>query len=92
MQTESLDRSREIIAQMLKARREQLQLSETDLAVQLGWKPQTIEKIEAGKFWPPMAQFMALLQILNLDMYLTAFHKSDYLLTSEQEHIFPVNR
>lgn len=67
MTDEQLDQERINIANELRRRRQYLQLSQRDLAEKVGFKENTIERLEQGKMWLNMKQFIQLLDALGLE-------------------------
>lgn len=66
MTEDQLNQERQKIAEELKARRQHLKLTQRELAEQVGMQEATISKIEKGKFWPNMKQYVLLLDALRL--------------------------
>ncbi len=52
-----LNEARKIIAGFLKNRRIELKLSQQDLADRVGMARETINRMEAGRFWLGMKQY-----------------------------------
>jgi transcriptional regulator with XRE-family HTH domain len=66
MNEKVLDEARKMIAGFLKARREELGISQADLAdiTQLGIA--TIKRMEDAKFWPGLKQYLIVCEALHL--------------------------
>lgn len=78
MNEKVLDEARKIIAGFLKKRREELGLSEDQLADRTGFKATTIASIENGKFWMSMKQYLVICEALYLFPAIATFEeKSD---------------
>jgi len=61
-----LNESRTIIAGILKNRRIELKLSQQSLADKVGVARETINRMEAGKFWLGMKQYLQICEALHL--------------------------
>jgi transcriptional regulator with XRE-family HTH domain len=61
-----LNEARQIIAGFLKNRRIELKLSQQDLADRVGMARETINRMEAGRFWLGMKQYLQICEALNL--------------------------
>ena len=61
-----LNEARQIIAGFLKTRRVELKLSQQDLADKVGMARETINRMEAGRFWLGMKQYLQICEALNL--------------------------
>lgn len=72
MNKELLLEARKLIAGFLKERREELKLSQKDLAALCGVQPDTIGRIEMGKFLPNLELFLKLTHHLNCYFFLEA--------------------
>jgi transcriptional regulator with XRE-family HTH domain len=66
MNEKVLLQAREIISGFLKARREELQLSQAALAEKTGLGIQTIKRMEDAKFWPGLKQYLIVCEALHL--------------------------
>jgi putative transcriptional regulator len=67
MSEKELDRARVEIAGLLKQRRSEMGLSQQQLADKIGVARETINRMEAGKFWLVMKQFVLVCSALELD-------------------------
>lgn len=65
MNEQVLLEARNIIAGFLKNRRIQLGISQQELADKCGMARETISRMEAGKFWLGMKQYLLLCEALN---------------------------
>lgn len=61
-----LNEARTIIAGFLKNRRIELKLSQQDLADKVGMARETINRMEAGRFWLGMKQYLQICEALHL--------------------------
>jgi transcriptional regulator with XRE-family HTH domain len=61
-----LNEARIIIAGFLKNRRVELNLSQQDLADRVGMARETINRMEAGRFWLGMKQYLQICEALHL--------------------------
>lgn len=61
-----LNEARTIIAGFLKNRRVELKLSQQDLADKVGMARETINRMEAGRFWLGMKQYLQICEALHL--------------------------
>lgn len=61
-----LNEARTIIAGFLKNRRIELKLSQQDLADKVGMARETINRMEAGRFWLGMKQYLQICEALYL--------------------------
>lgn len=61
-----LNEARMIISGFLKNRRIELNLSQQDLADRVGMARETISRMEAGKFWLVMKQYLQICEALHL--------------------------
>lgn len=68
MNEKVLNEARVIIAGFLKSRREELKLSQADLAEKTGLGLRTIQRMEAAKFWPGLKQYLTVCEALNLEL------------------------
>jgi DNA-binding XRE family transcriptional regulator len=62
-----LNNKRLEIAKTLKSRREELKLTQKDLAEKVGLRRETINQMEIGKFWLGMKQYVLICEALNID-------------------------
>ena len=67
---EDLNQNREKLAKLLKERREELGLTQQQLAIATGYKQPTIARIEAGKFFINTKQLFVLCEALKLRIIL----------------------
>lgn len=72
MDEKVLSEARKLIAGFLKDRREELKLTQQELADLCGVKRQTIQKIEYGTFLPNMDLFLIMSHHLNCYFFLEA--------------------
>lgn len=61
-----LNEARNLIAGFLKQRREELKLTQQELADKVGMSRETISRMEAGKFWLVMKQYLLICEALHL--------------------------
>lgn len=61
-----LNEARTIIAGFLKNRRIELKLSQQELADKVGMARETINRMEAGRFWLGMKQYLQICEALHL--------------------------
>jgi len=66
MTEEELESKRQEIAQTLKKRREELKLTQQELADKVSMSRETISRMEAGKFWLGMKQYLLICEALRL--------------------------
>jgi transcriptional regulator with XRE-family HTH domain len=66
MNEKTLNEARNLIAGFLKDRRLELGLSQQDLADKTGMARETINRMEAGKFWLGMKQYLLICEALEL--------------------------
>jgi transcriptional regulator with XRE-family HTH domain len=66
MTDKQLNSSRNLIAGFLKSRRLELGLSQQDLADKTGMARETINRMEAGRFWLGMKQYLLICEALEL--------------------------
>lgn len=62
--------NRKELAAQLKARREELGLSQRAVADAAGVGEQTVVRIEQAKFWPNVKQLIAVCQVLDISLSL----------------------
>lgn len=75
MNDQILDEARTIMASFLKKRREDLGLSQAELGDLCGMARSTVERIENGKFWPVMKQYLLMCQHLKLFPLVATFEE-----------------
>lgn len=66
MNEKALNEARNLIAGFLKDRRLELGLSQQDLADKTGMARETINRMEAGRFWLGMKQYLLICEALEL--------------------------
>ena len=78
MDEKVLEEARTIIAGFLKKRREEIGLSEQQLAEKVGCKESTVINLENSQFWPSMKQYLIFCEALYLFPAIATFEeKSD---------------
>lgn len=73
MNPKILDEARTLISGFLHQRREELQLTQQQLADLCGFHRNTIMNIEAGKFWPNMKQYLIIAHHLKCYPFLATY-------------------
>ncbi|CAN5774566.1 hypothetical protein BH10BAC2_BH10BAC2_39850 [soil metagenome] len=66
MTEKELDESRKLIATFFKQRREELNMTQEELAEKTGVGLSTIKRFESAKFWPVLKHFLIFCEALNL--------------------------
>lgn len=59
--------ARKNIAGSLKKRREELKLTQTDVAQKVGISQDAIQRLESARYWPSMPTYVKWCKALNLD-------------------------
>jgi transcriptional regulator with XRE-family HTH domain len=70
MNEQELNEARKLIAGYLKQRREELKLTQQELADKVGMSRETISRMEASKFWLGLKQLTLICEALNITLEL----------------------
>jgi DNA-binding XRE family transcriptional regulator len=73
MNPKVLNEARDLISSFLQQRREELQLTQQELADLCGFHRNTIVNIEAGRFWPNMKQYLIIAHHLKCYPFLATY-------------------
>jgi transcriptional regulator with XRE-family HTH domain len=65
MKDAALNEARYLIAGFLRSRREEIGMTQQELADKMGFDVKTITRIEAGKFWPRLNTLLAMCHHLD---------------------------
>jgi transcriptional regulator with XRE-family HTH domain len=82
MNEKVLIEARKITAGFLKNRREELGLTQEQLAEKCEWKQETISRIEAGKFFMNTKQLWIICNALNLYFFISPKEEDSDLVNS----------
>ena len=72
MNEKVLNEARLLIASFIRDRRNELNITQIDLAEKCGVSVNTIRNMEAGKFWPGLKQLLIICNALDLFFFLEA--------------------
>ncbi len=82
-----LNEARMLISSFIKNRRIELKLSQQDLADKVGMARETINRMEAGKFWLGLKQYLLICEALHLFPTLTEMEsETDIVETLRKNH------
>ncbi|MCK6606496.1 MAG: helix-turn-helix domain-containing protein [Ignavibacteriaceae bacterium] len=70
MNEEVMNEARKLIGQRVKERRQQLKISQKQLAETCGIGLNTLIRFESGRFWISFKQFLPLIQALDMYFFL----------------------
>lgn len=91
MNEKVLEEARKLIAGFLLQRREELQLTQQELADLCGFHRNTIVNIEAGKFWPNMKQYLIIAHHLKCYPFLATYEGDNEYSKMMRKHWQPGN-
>lgn len=81
MNEKALLEARSLISDFLKARREELGITQVELAEKTGMGVATIQRFESGRFWLNMKQYLLLCHHLQCYPFLEAVESKSELAT-----------
>jgi DNA-binding XRE family transcriptional regulator len=81
MNEKLLNEARLIMSGFLKKRREELNLTQTDVANEVGISQDAIQRLEAGRYWPAMPTYLKWCSALGLFPTISTYEGDN--LTSE---------
>ncbi len=85
MNENTLNEARKMIAEFIKSRRVQLMLTQQQLADKAGWHQQTIQRIEAGKFFLNLKQLLIICECLDCYFFFGEKDSSDPLIETMRD-------
>lgn len=86
MTEKELDESRKMIATFFKQRREEMNMTQDELAEKTGVGLSTIKRFESARFWPVLKHFLIFCEALNLSPAAIPFDTSDKFIKAMREH------
>jgi transcriptional regulator with XRE-family HTH domain len=91
MNDQVLSEARTMICAFLKNRRIELNLTQKDLADLCGFHINTINNLEAARFWPNMKQFLIITHHLKCFFFLEEYEKQSDYSAEMKKHWEPGN-